>query len=97
MMKSYTKPNEESQEDVIAKEEIKEEIKKEPRKPMNDVCSSVALDEFLQDPSAELKVSYTVPECESVKYVSDKTTGMDYNLEAQVLIKKLIARLVLKY
>ena len=85
MMKSYTKPNEESQEDVIAKEEIKEEIKKEPRKPMNDVCSSVALDEFLQDPSAELKVSYTVPECESVKYVSDKTTGMDYNLEAQVL------------
>ena len=96
-MKSYTKPNEESQEDVIAKEEIKEEIKKEPRKPMNDVCSSVALDEFLQDPSAELKVSYTVPECESVKYVSDKTTGMDYNLEAQVRIKKLIARLVLKY
>ena len=84
MMNSYTKPNEESQEDVIAKEEIKEEIKKEPRKPMNDVCSSVALDEFLQDPSAELKVSYSVPECESVKYVSDKTTGMDYNLEAQV-------------
>ena len=84
MMKSYTKSVEESQEDITAKEEIKEEIKNEPRKQMNDVCSSVELDKFLQDPSAELKVSYSVPECESVKYVSDKTTGMDYNLEAQV-------------
>ena len=47
---------------------------------------SKILEDFLQNnEEIELKVSYPIPECESVKYVSDKTTGMEIvPIEAQV-------------
>ena len=61
---------------VQAEKEIAQE--KPPRgevEPIAPICTSKKLDEVLSDPNLELKVSYKVPECEAVKYVSDKPAG----------------------
>ena len=65
------------------------EVDRPPRGPVEaieGVCSSQILDEVLQDPNAELKVSYKVPESEAAKYVSVKTTGMEHPPEDLVII-----------
>lgn len=52
---------------------------KPPRGPVESIkgpCQSVKLDQILSE-NVELKVSYHVPDCEAIKYVSDKTTGME--------------------
>ena len=61
---------------VQAEKEVSPE--KPPRgavEPIAPICTSEKLDEVLSDPNVELKVSYKVPECEAVKFVSDKPAG----------------------
>ena len=60
---------------VQAEKEVKEKPSRGPVEPIGGVCSSEKLDKVLNDPDVELKVSYKVPECEAVKFVSDKPTG----------------------
>lgn len=60
---------------------------REPGQPIQEVCASQKLEEVLDDPNVELKVSYKVPESEAAKYVSEKTTGMEMPPEAQFVGK----------
>jgi hypothetical protein len=57
---------------------VLEEIETKPKFPIQDVCSSERLEQILGGPSqTDLKVSYHVPECESVKYVTEKKIKPD--------------------
>lgn len=61
----------------------------EPVKPIGEVCRSTNLDQFLENPEHELRVSYSLPETESTRYVSDKTTGIELDsLDVQVRLYK---------
>ena len=71
---------------VQAEKEAKERQPRGPVEPIGTVCSSDKLDEVLT--KGDLKVSYKVPECEAVKYVSDKTTGMELPPVDQVVRSK---------
>ena len=60
---------------------------REPGQPIQEVCASQKLEQVLDDPNVELKVSYKIPESEAAKYVSEKTTGMEMPPEAHFVGK----------
>lgn len=73
---------------AVSSQETLDAIKcNDTAKPIGEVCTSSNLDNFLENPDHELRVSYTCPETESTKYVSDKTTGIEMDsLDVQVNI-----------
>ena len=62
---------------VQAEKEMKEKPLRGPVEPIAQSCSSDEIDKILNSPDLQLKVSYKVPECGAVKYVSNPTGGME--------------------
>jgi hypothetical protein len=64
--------------------EAKEEPVSKEKLPITDICKSAALDEFLDSPKIGLNISYPLPKCEGVDFVSEKAAESDLPLEIQV-------------
>ena len=62
---------------VQAEKEIKEKPLRGPVEPIAQSCSSEKIDKILNSPDLQLKVSYKVPQCGAVKFVSNPTGGME--------------------
>ena len=62
---------------VQAEKEMKEKPLRGPVEPIAQSCSSSEIDKILNSPDLQLKVSYKVPECGAVKFVSNPTGGME--------------------
>ena len=60
---------------VQAEKEMKEKPHRGPVEPIAQSCSSDKIDKILNSPDLQLKVSYKVPECGAVKFVSSNPTG----------------------
>lgn len=83
MMRSYV-PKKPDGSDMDGKEDDEPTTSKE-KLPMANICSSTALDSFLESSKADLKVSYPIPRCEGAEFISEKSTRSDLPIEFQVL------------
>ena len=81
MMKTYVAKK--SEENEAERKNAEELIPKE-KLPIDEICSSSALDDLLAKSRLDLKVSYPIPRCEGADFVSEKTTGTDLPPEIQV-------------